>query len=161
MPSVRRQRRQNSRSQRRQNSRRQQQRRQISRRQRPFLDIFRPKSSATPVVAAPPVVSKAPEVFIGEFGNCNDYLQCLKSGQRIDNCNKALDNQLIPTNTKFQLNKACRQYKYYANKVNELQARNADASSVADSRDQMRRFLETSACEEGCNAALWKDTLNN
>ena len=156
MPSVRRQRRQNS--------RRQQQRRQISRRQRPsfsFFDKFRPKS-ATPVVAAPPAVIKAPEVFIGEFANCNDYLQCLKSGQRIDNCNYALDNQLIPTNTKFQLNKACRQYKYYANKVNQLEGRNADASSVADSRDQMRRFLETSACEEeGCKTALWKDTLNN
>ena len=114
-------------------------RRSISRRRPSIFDRFRKEQ--VPVPALAPAVVKAPEVLIGEFKKCNEYLECLKSGQRSDNCNNVLDNQLIPN---FQLNKACRQYKIY-NSMDDLEAKN-----------KMRRYLETSECDEECNTSLWK-----
>ena len=124
-------------------------RRSASRRRPGAVDWLKSKLAPAPEVSKAPEVKKAPEapeVLIGKFDNCNDYLKCLKSGQRIGNCNTSLDNTLLP---EAKLNKACRQYKIYNDRGNLK----GEAS--------MRKYLETSDCDDTCTTYLWQDTLNN
>ena len=124
-------------------------RRRISRRsrRRPNFNFFSFRKA--PAETPAPAVIKAPEVFLGEFEKCNDYIECLNSGQRIDNCSSGLNSRLPEKSPTLAFNKACRQYVTYDSKGN------------TSGKEAMRNYLETLSCDPKCNEYLWKNTYNN
>jgi hypothetical protein len=126
-------------------------RRRVSRR-RPFGISFG-KKEAEPEPAKP----QQPEVFKGEFGNCNTYLQCLKEGTS-RGCDVGLDQQLLPiykrgdAPDKHLYNQACRKYKFYDARPT---SKTAQKGKIA-----MRRYLEEETCDADCKTYLEMDTLN-
>ena len=133
-------------------------RRSASRRRPGAIDWLKSKLASAPEVKeAPeaPEVKKAPEApeaLIGKFYDCNEYLQCLnrssKPGttQSSAGCNITLEKTWLP---EYKLQRACQQYKIY-NDRGKLEA-----------KANMRKYLETSECDDTCSTYLWQDTLNN
>jgi hypothetical protein len=125
-------------------------RKRISRRRRPLFS-FGKKEEAKP---------KEPEVFKGEFGNCNTYLQCLADGTS-RGCNENLDYGLLPiykrgdAPTKPLYNQACRKYKFYNSVPEEPFDRWARVGAK-----KMRSYLEEETCDLECEPYLKADTLN-
>jgi hypothetical protein len=123
-------------------------RRSASRRRPGAVDWLKSKLASAPEVKKAP---EAPEALIGKFYDCNEYLQCLNRSklgttQSSAGCNIALEKTWLP---EYKLQKACQQYKIY-NDRGKLEA-----------KANMRKYLETSECDDTCTTYLWQDTLNN